>query len=447
MDSTSSDLTQGKVTPVMLRFALPMIAGNLMQQLYNLTDTFIVGHFLGASDLAAVGSSYTLMTFLTSILLGFCLGSGALFSIHYGAKDYPRLQQSVQTSLFLIGTVTLLIQATAFALLPQTIAILQVPDEVYIPMHSYLHTLYWGIGFCFLYNFCACLLRSLGNSATPLKFLSVSIAANILLDILFMVVFQWGISGAALATVLSQGLAATGLAVYCLNRRKQLLGTWNPLPYNSRITRNIFSYSTLTCLQQSVMNFGILLVQGLVNSFGTHVMAAFTIAVKIDTLAYMPVQDFGNAFSTFIAQNFGAGNNRRIRLGIRSALLTVGLFSLLISVLVYTCASPLMKLFISADETEILGIGIRYLHIEGSFYIGIGYLFLLYGLYRAICHPMMSVILTVISLGLRVLLAYLLSSLPSLGVEGIWWAIPIGWITADAVGWIYYRHLKKKQAL
>lgn len=187
------------------------------------------------------------------------------------------------------------------------------------------------------------------------------------------------------------------------------------------------------------MNFGILMVQGLVNSFGTSVMAAFAAAVKIDSFAYMPVQDFGNAFSTFIAQNYGARQPERIRLAIKSAIRTVFLFCLIVSSLIFIFAKPLLMIFIAPSETAILSIGAEYLRIEGTFYCGIGCLFLLYGYYRAVKKPGMSVILTILSLGTRVALAYLLSSIPAIGVTGIWWSIPIGWFLADLYGLLYYR--------
>ena len=188
------------------------------------------------------------------------------------------------------------------------------------------------------------------------------------------------------------------------------------------------------------MNFGILMVQGLVNSFGTSVMAAFAAAVKIDSFAYMPVQDFGNAFSTFVAQNYGAGRIERIRRGIRSAILVTTLFAFAVSAMVFWCSPWLMSLFVSPDETAIIAIGVEYLRIEGGFYVGIGYLFLLYGFYRAVCLPSMSVVLTVVSLGTRVVLAYILAAIPSVGYTGIWWSVPVGWALADIVGvWYGYR--------
>ena len=200
--------------------------------------------------------------------------------------------------------------------------------------------------------------------------------------------------------------------------------------------RELLDLSMLTCAQQSAMNFGILLIQRLVDSFGPITMAAFAAAVKIDTFAYLPVQDFGNAFSTFVAQNFGACRTERLRRGFRQALLLSAGFSVVISALVCIFAHPLMHIFVQAGETEVLAAGVRYLRVEGAFYAGIGCLFLLYGFYRAVKRPGMSVVLTVISLGTRVALAYALAG--TLGEVGIWAAIPIGWALADLTGLGYY---------
>ena len=200
----------------------------------------------------------------------------------------------------------------------------------------------------------------------------------------------------------------------------------------------------LTCVQQSVMNLGILMVQGLVNSFGTAFMAAFAAAVKIDSFAFMPVQDFGNAFSTFIAQNYGAGKADRIRRGIRSAAVCAVVFCIAVGLAVCVFAAPLMGLFVQPEETGIIAIGVGYLRIEAACYTGIGLLFLLYGLYRAVNRPGMSVVLTVISLGTRVLLAHLLSAVPAIGVTGIWVSVPIGWALADLTGALYYRKKRRK---
>ena len=433
------DLTKGPVVRSMLLFAIPMILGDLLQQCYNIADTLIVGQFLGRNALAAVGSAFTLMTFLTSVILGLCMGSGALFSMRFGQRDETALQESLCASFYCIALITALLNLIAFACLDGLRIFLRVPAEVWGDMRVYLFLVFLGIPAIFLYNFFVSYLRAIGNSVIPLAFLAVSSVLNIVLDLWFVVGLSKAVAGAAQATVIAQYISGVGIAVYTWVRFPQVRSVARPRTLRAQRIREIFSYSSLTCIQQSVMNLGILMVQGLVNSFGPVVMAAFAAAVKIDAFAYMPVQDFGNAFSTFIAQNYGAKQNDRIRSGLKSAVLISVAFCVVLSTLVCAFAKPLMLLFVDAGETEILREGVRYLHIEGSFYCGIGCLFLLYGLYRALGKPGMSVVLTVISLGTRVALAYLLSSLPSIGVTGIWWSVPIGWALADFVGFVYYK--------
>lgn len=308
-------------------------------------------------------------------------------------------------------------------------------------MRGYLLAIFCGITATFLYNYFASFLRALGNSLIPLVFLAISSVLNIILDLWFVLGLGRGVQGAAEATVISQYVSGIGITVYALAKCPQFRGIHRQFKIRFACIKEITSFSILTCVQQSVMNLGILMVQGLVNSFGATVMAAFAAAVKIDAFAYMPVQDFGNAFSTFIAQNYGAQKEERIRQGLKGAVMTAVAFCIVISAAVCLFAGPLMELFVESGETEIIQEGIRYLHLEGVFYCGIGCLFLLYGLYRALGKPGMSVVLTVISLGVRVVLAYLLSAVPAFGVAGIWWAIPIGWFLADLAGIFYYiRH-------
>ena len=311
-------------------------------------------------------------------------------------------------------------------------------------MHDYLIIIFAGLIATFLYNFFAFLLRSLGNSVTPLLFLAVSAVLNIVLDLWFVAGLGFGVAGAAAATVIAQYVSGIGIAVYTFFKAPGLVRPEKGIRLRWERMKEIANFSALTCLQQSIMNLGILAVQGLVNSFGTTVMAAFAAAVKIDAFAYLPVQDFGNAFSIFIAQNFGAGEKGRIKKGIRvAAAASVG-FGLFISLLVFISAEPLMGLFIDLSETAVIAEGVRYLRIEGAFYCLIGVLFLLYGLYRALGRPGMSVVLTVVSLGTRVGLAYALAAVPAFGVIGIWWSVPIGWLLADALGVGYYLIRQKK---
>lgn len=435
------DLTEGKISRSLLLFALPMMAGNLLQQFYNIADTLIVGRVLGSNALAAVGSAYTLMTFLTSIFLGLSMGSGALFSIYKGKNDQDSLRNAIVHAFALIMAVTVLLNVLVYIGIDPILHFLRVPDEVWDGMKAYLLVIFAGIIATSLYNYFSCLLRALGNSTIPLVFLAVSAVLNIGLDLLFVAVLPWGIRGAALATVIAQYVSSIGITLYVLLKCRDLLPSREDLQFNRQILGEIGNLSSMTCVQQSVMNFGILMVQGLVNSFGPVVMAAFAAAVKIDTFAYLPVQDFGNAYSTFIAQNYGAGKKDRIRKGTRESFLISFLFCIVISAVVCIFAAPLMRIFVSAKETAVIASGVRYLRIEGAFYCGIGCLFLLYGYYRAVKKPGMSVILTVISLGTRVALAYILSAY--IGETGIWMAIPIGWVLADVTGLVYMKFHEK----
>ena len=384
----------------MLYFAAPMILGNILQQCYNLADTWIVGRYVGSGALAA--------------------------------------------SFVLILGITVVITAGAFLFLHPILNVMEIPADVYDMMFAYVKIILYGLVFIFLYNYFSFLLRSTGNSVIPLVFLSISTVLNIALDYIFVAALDCGVEGAAEATVIAQSISGVGIGIYSLIKepvlRKNGAGTVRTggrIRIHASVFGEILSCSAATGIQQSVMNFGILMVQGLVNSFGTAVMAAFAAGVKIDTLAYMPAQEFGNAYSIFISQNYGADEKDRITKGTKSAVAVALVFCIFISAAVFLLAPRLMGIFISPEETEIIGIGAGYLQIEGACYCGIGILFLLYGYFRAVERPRISLLLTAISLGTRVVLAYAFA--PLFGVDGIWWAIPVGWALADVTGAVLVR--------
>ncbi len=442
----TNDLTHGSVRRALILFSLPMIFGNLLQQCYNLVDTWVVGNYVGANALSAVGSAYSLMTFLYSVLIGMCMGCAALFSYYTGAQELGRREECILSSFVMLGGVSVGMSVVVQLLVNPILRLLCTPNELMEMMWEYVVIVFFGIFFVFLYQFYAYLLRSLGDSTTPLIFLAVASGTNVGLDLLFVLVFHWGIAGAAWATVIAQVAAGVGLMVFAWAKYPAVRFSWRKY---CRIRKKPFAavlrFALSASAQQSVMNFGILMVQGLVNSFGVQVMAAFAAGVKIDTLAYMPAQEFGNAYSIFLSQNHGAGANERIRLGTRTAIRLTVAFCILISALVFWQAAHLMGVFVSGEEIEIIAIGKNYLRIEGAFYALIGILFLLYGYFRGINRPEISLLLTVISLGLRVSLAY--ATAGQLGVTGIWMSIPIGWCVADVVGLILMcRHEKRAKA-
>ena len=434
-------LTEGNITRALIKFSIPMILGNLLQQLYNVADTFIVGHYIGTDALAAVGSSFTIMTFLTSIILGLCMGSGILFSMFYGAKQLDKMKTSFFVSFVGIGIFSIGLEIVCLLAIDLILNFMNIPRDIFTDTHQYLFIIFLGLVFTFIYNYFSSLLRALGNSKIPLIFLALASIINIGLDIYLVAEVAMGEAGAAVATLIAQAFSAIGIMLYVFLSQKELLPQRKHWHFEREIFEKIKAYSLLTCIQQSVMNFGILMIQGLVNSFGLVTMSAFAAAVKIDSFAYMPVQDFGNAFSTYIAQNKGAGLEERIHKGFKVAVVMASIFCIFISALVFIFADKLMLIFIESSKSEIIYQGAQYLRIEGACYLGIGCLFLLYGYYRGVGKPGISVVLTVISLGTRVVLAYLLA--PLFGTLAIWWAIPIGWFLADLIGIMY--GLKKER--
>lgn len=428
----TKDLTKGNETKAIISFAIPLIVGNIFQQLYNVADSIIVGKYIGSSALAAVGSSFTIIVFLTSIILGLCMGASVVFSQCFGAKDEVNLKSSIFTAFIFIGVITIIINLFSIIFADNILNFMNTPEVLFKDVKQYIIIIFYGIGFTFIYNYFCCLLRSMGNSFIPLVFLIVAAIINIVLDIVFITVFNLGIAGAAYATIIAQGVSGIATAIYCFIKLPTVRFKLSDFKIDIKTLKLVANYSVLASIQQSIMNFGILLIQGLVNSFGVSVMAAFAAAVKIDSFAYMPVQDFGNAFSTYIAQNKGANEILRIKKGIKSSFKIITLFCIAISAIVVLFAKNLMTIFISPSEIEIINYGSQYLYIVSAFYFLIGYLFMFYGFYRGIGASKISILLTIISLGLRVGLAYCLS--PIFGVTAIWWAIPIGWLIADIVG-------------
>ena len=350
------NLAEGSILQKLLAFSLPMILGNLMQQVYNLVDTLVVGNCIGADALASVGSAYTLMVFITSILIGLCMGSGAFFSLDFGAQDEKQLQEDIFLSFWFILAVAAALYAILYPGMDAILRLLQTPGELMAMTREYVAVVFLGNGFVFLYNFFSYLLRSVGNSVVPLVFLAIASVLNVILDLWFVAGLSMGVAGAAWATVIAQAVSGVGILIYTMAKLPylRLFGKWNW----GRMKEIIWN-DVATGIQQSVMNFGILMIQGLVNSFGTVVMAAFAAAVKIDSFAYMPVQDFGNAFSTFAAQNYGAGAYDRIRQGIRKALLCITVFCLVISGAVFLFAEQLMLIFVKPEETAVIAEGVR----------------------------------------------------------------------------------------
>ena len=440
-----TDMTRGNPTTTILKFSFPMLVGNLFQQLYNIVDSVVVGRFIGKGALAAVGSSFMLMNFFSFVIIGLCMGASIVYSYYFGEKNYSNLRKTIYISFLSIGIFTVLLSILLVFNTERMLLLINTPADILGDARIYLKVIFGSLIFTYLFNVCSALLRSIGDSKTPLYFLILAALINIALDLLFVIVYDMGVLGVAVATAIAQGVSSILCLVYGFTKIPFIRLNKEDMVFDKDIAIVVAKYSFLTSIQQSIMTFGMVCVQGIVNTFGADTIAAFTAAGKIDSIAYLPVQDFGNAFSTYVAQNKGANNMKRIREGIKSAVKTIIIFCVILSFLIYISADKLMTIFVAASETNVIDIGVEYLSIISIFYVLIGFLFMFYGFFRGIGELNTSLFLTVLSLGTRVFMAYTLSQIPQIGQKGIWWSVPIGWIIADSIGFILYRRTHKNK--
>jgi putative MATE family efflux protein len=438
------DMTKGNPTKVILKFAFPILVGNLFQQLYNIVDTIVVGRFIGKDALAAVGSSFILMNFFSFVIIGLCMGASVVYSYYFGEKNFPRLRKTIFISFVVIGAFTGVLSILTVKYTRPMLILIQTPASILDSSQAYLQIIFGGLIFIFLYNACSALLRSIGDSKTPLFFLVLAALINVILDLIFVIVFDMNVAGVGLATIVAQGISSILCLIYAFVKIPFIRISREDMVFDKKIALMVGKYSFLTSVQQSIMTFGMVCVQGLVNTFGPDTIAAFTAGGKIDSIAYLPVQDFGNAFSTYIAQNKGARDGSRIVKGIKSASSTIVMFCSAVSTIIFFNSRNLMHIFVNPSEVNVIKLGIEYLSIISIFYMLIGFLFMFYGFFRGIGALRISVILTIISLGTRVVMAYILSGIPSIAQRGIWWSIPLGWALADITGFFLYRKMKKE---
>lgn len=437
------DMTKGEPSRIILKFFIPLFIGDLLQQFYSIIDAIIIGKFVGTNAFAAVGSSSAVTVFITSILLGLAMGASAIFSQLYGGKQYDELKKTISTALVFLFCVSLLITIVTSVFLHQIITLYQMPKETSTYAVDYLKYVFIGFVFVGMYNAFAFLLRAFGDSKTPLYFLVASCISNLILDLLFIVVFHMGTAGAAIATLITQAFAAVGCGVYTIKRMQFLNFKRKDLIFSITAFNKVATFSLLTALQQSISSFGMMLIQGLVNTFGSTVMAAFAACSKIDSVANAPLQDLGNSFSTYTAQNEGAGQTIRIREGFRATSRIIITLSAIISFVAFIFAPNLITLFINKDATQVIAVGVSYLRIVSLFYVLLGFIVMFYGFFRGLGAIKISILMTIVSQGLRVLLAY--SFAPTLGFSGVCWAIVVGWFLSDLLGFYMYKKVMVKK--
>lgn len=439
------DLTTGKEGKRILNFALPMLFGNIFQQLYNVVDSVIVGKVLGDQALGAVGANFPFIFALISFVVGIAIGATVIIAQYYGAKQMENVKKTIETLYIFMFGASIFLTAVGIWISTYIFNLIDLPQEV-IPQAIEYFNIY-ALGFIFFFGFqgTSAILRGLGDSKTPVYFLVISTIMNIILDILFVVVFKWGIAGVAAATVIAQA-GAFFTIVWYLNKYHSFL---NFTPLKMKFDFDIFKKSLRIGLpsgiQQTFVALGFLALYRIVNNFGVPTIAAYSVAMRIDSFAVMPAMNFSAAISTFVGQNIGANKFERIGRGLKSTLLMLNTISITITALSLIFAGPLISLF--TNSSEVVEIGKQYIYIVTPFYIVFSTMFVFNGVLRGAGATFIPMIITILSLwGIRIPLSWILSE--NIGSNGIWWGIPIAWIFGVLASYIYYISGKwKKKAV
>lgn len=430
------DLTEGKPAGLIFRFATPMLIGNVFQQVYNVTDSIIVGKFLGKEALAAVGASFPIIFLLISFIIGIASGSTIIIAQYFGAKNNVKVLRTIDTLYIFLFFASLLVMVTGIAFSGPIFRLIKLPANLIPDAVLYLNVYLSGSIFFFGFNGTSAILRGLGDSKTPLYFLIISTVANIFLDILFIVGFKWGIAGAAIATVIAQAGAFITTVVY-LNRTHPVINlSWRKLYWDKEIFRSSVKIGLPTGFQQTFVSIGMIALLRIVNDYGTNVIAAYSVAGRIDGMAALPAMNFGQALSTFVGQNIGAGKLSRVKQGLVATLNMSSWTAVITSVLIIVFRHELMALFVS--DPEVIRIGAEYLLIVSGFYVIFSGMFVVGGVMRGAGDTLIPMFITLFSLWLvRIPLAAVLSKY--MGETGIWWAIPIAWFMGMGLSYLYYR--------
>lgn len=429
------DLTIGKESKLIFRFAVPMLLGNLFQQFYNIVDSIIVGNILGKDALASVGASFPIIFALIALIIGIGTGFGIVISQYFGAKEIEKVRRTISTMFISLGLLSIIMSIVGISLSKFIFIALKLPENLLPEATNYLQIYLVGIIAMFGFNGTSAVLRGLGDSKTPLIFLIISTMMNVALDILFIMVFKMGISGAAWATVLSQAGAFITAVIY-LNKTHAII-SFNKadMKFDWEIMKQGVRIGLPSGLQQTFVAMGMMALMGIVNTFGTDVIAAYSVGGRIDSFASLPAMAFSAALATFTGQNLGAGKDERVKKGLIATILMASAFCIAVMVLIISFRSQLVGLFNS--DPEVVRIGAEYLTIVNVFYLVFVLMFVMYGLLRGAGATLIPMFISVLSLWLvRVPLAAVLSK--SFGERGIWWAIPIAWSTGLIGTFIYY---------
>lgn len=437
--STKTDMLTGHPGKALFFFAMPMILGNLFQQLYNMADSVIVGKYVGEDALAAVGASYSLTTVFIMIAIGGGIGASVITSQYLGAGSYGKMKTSIYTALLNFLLLSVVLAVGGYLLNRNILLALKTPENILEDAVLYLKIYFCGLPFLFMYNILSAMFNALGKSKIPLFLLIFSSVFNVLLDLYMVRVLCMGVAGVAVATVLAQGLSAVisfGILLWILKRYDS--GGEKVRLYDTDMLLRGTKIAIPSIIQQSIVSIGMLLVQSVVNSFGSSVLAGYSAGMRIESICIVPMIATGNAVSTFTAQNLGAGQVKRVKKGYRAGLCMVGIFAVIICVTLNLFHDGIIKAFLEGDGgAAAYETGNRYLLFIGWFFALIGCKASTDGVLRGAGDVGVYMAANLVNLAIRVSFANFFA--PIVGVQAVWWAVPIGWGVNFLISFIWYR--------
>jgi putative MATE family efflux protein len=437
-----NDLTTGKEGRQILKFALPLLVGSVFQQLYNIVDSIIVGRVVGKEALAAVGNAFPIMLTLIALIIGVAFGGTIVISQYFGAKDYEKVKKAIGTIYLLMFSMAIVLSIVGLIFSEKVLRLIDVPEDILPMAKTYINIIIAGLVVFFGFNGTSAILRGLGDSKTPMYFMIISTGMNIILDLLFVVKFEWGIAGAAYATLISQGGAFITAIIYLNKTHKLISIRFKDFTFDKQIFLQSLRIGLPTGFQQTFVALGMMALLRIVNNFGTNVIAGYSVAGRIDSIAITPAMIFSQALAAFVGQNIGAGKQERIKKGLRATFLMSSAVAIAISSLIILSKGVLVGIF--NKDPEVIRIGGEYLVIVSLFYIVFTGMFTINGLLRGAGDTLVPMFITLFALWLVRIPAAVFLSKTELQETGIWWAVPIGWAAGLILSYAYYKTGKWK---
>ncbi len=444
MRSRTMNMSQGRPIRLLAMFALPLLIGNLFQQAYNLADSIIVGRFIGAGALAAVGATGSVSFLFFSVCNGISSGGGIVTAQYFGAGDHEKVRRAIVNSAYIMFATSFAMGGIAFALTPTALGLMGTPADILPDAVTYMRMTCLSVPLIAVYNYAASMLRALGDSRTPLYFLVVSCLLNVMMDLIFVRAFHMGVFGAALATMLAQLLAGVGCLVFALRTNPYFMIDRSRLGVDWQIVRHAVKLGLPLALQWSMIAISTTALQTVVNRFGTTAVAAFTATNRVEQLTQQPFGSLGMALSTYAGQNYGAGRLDRVRKGLVDSMLAMAAFSALMLAVMQLLGPNIVAAFVS--DQDVVALGGRALRLTSCFYVFLGTIYMTRGTLNGVGDTLFSFINGLIEMLCRIFLPMALVLIPSVGVWAIWWTAGLTWAISALACLLRYLSWSRKNA-